>query len=41
MFDRDKSGKIDKNELITILQGDEMENIVPKDQLMKYLEEVD
>ena len=41
LFDQDKSGKIDKNELINLLQGPDMENLVPKDQLMKYLEEVD
>jgi len=41
LFDQDKSGKIDKNELVNLLQGPEMENMVPKDQLMKYLQEVD
>ena len=41
MFDKDKSGKIDKQELITLLQGEDMANIVSHDTLMKYIEEVD
>lgn len=41
MFDKDKSGKIDKQELIGILQGEDMQNTVPSDQLLKYIEEVD
>jgi len=41
LFDQDKSGKIDKDELINLLQGDDMTNIVPKDTLMKYIAEVD
>ena len=30
MFDKDGSGKIDKNELISILGGEDISNIVPK-----------
>ena len=41
MFDKDKSGKIDKAELISLLQGEDMANIVPGEQLIKYIEEVD
>lgn len=29
MFDRDKSGKIDKDEVISLLSGDGMEDLVP------------
>jgi len=28
MFDKDKSGKIDKSELISLLQGEDMANVV-------------
>jgi len=31
MFDKDRSGKIDKNELISLLQGDEIVNVVPSE----------
>jgi len=41
MFDRDGSGSIDKNELCQILQGEGMEGLVPKDELMRYIQEVD
>ena len=41
MFDTDGSGKIDKTELIGILSADDIQNQIPKDQLLKYLQEVD
>ena len=41
MFDKDGSGKIDKTELLSLLNGDGLENAVPKDQLEKYIQEVD
>ena len=41
MFDKDGSGKIDKQELISLLSGDGLENAVPTDQLAKYIEAVD
>lgn len=41
MFDKDKSGKIDKSELMGLLQGEEMGNIVDAQTLIKYIEEVD
>lgn len=41
MFDKDGSGKIDKSELLSLLQGEDMENTVPKDELQKYINEVD
>ena len=34
MFDKDKSGKIDKNEIISLLQGEDMANLVPTDELL-------
>jgi len=33
MFDKDGSGKIDKEEILQLLYGDEMVNLVPKDEL--------
>jgi len=41
MFDADKSGKIDKNELIQLLQGEDVQNHISADLLIKYIEEVD
>lgn len=41
LFDADKSGKIDKDELINLLQGEDMANVVPKQTLMSYIAEVD
>ena len=41
MFDTDGSGKIDKQELIGILSGDDIQSQIPKDQLIQYLQEVD
>ena len=34
MFDKDKSGKIDKNEIISLLQGEDMVNLVPTAELL-------
>ena len=34
MFDKDKSGKIDKNEIISLLQGEDMANLVPTAELL-------
>ena len=41
MFDKDGSGKIDKNEIISILQGEDMENMIPKDLIAQYIQEID
>ena len=41
MFDKDKSGKIDKNEIKALLQGDDIQNLISKDELVKYMKEVD
>jgi calcium-dependent protein kinase len=34
MFDKDKSGKIDKNEITSLLQGEDMANLVPTAELL-------
>jgi len=34
MFDKDGSGKIDKQELISLLSGDDLENSIPSDLLI-------
>ena len=31
MFDKDKSGKIDKNEIKALLQGDDIQNLISKE----------
>lgn len=41
MFDKDGSGKIDKTELISLLNGDGLSNNVPREQLEAYIKEVD
>jgi calcium-dependent protein kinase len=41
MFDMDGSGSIEREELIQILQSEDMAGVVPKDQLIKYMSEVD
>lgn len=41
MFDKDGSGKIDKHELMGILSSDDIKGHVPKEQLFKYLDEID
>jgi len=41
MFDKDGSGKIDKEEIRELLAGEDMSNIISKDELEKYLSEVD
>ena len=41
MFDKDGSGKIDNEEVVALLQGDDMSNIVDKADIMKALEEID
>ena len=41
LFDKDKSGKIDKEELISILAGEEAADHIPKDKLLVYMQEVD
>ena len=41
MFDKDKSGKIDKSEIIKLLTGDDANNVISKQDLIRYIEEVD
>lgn len=41
MFDKDGSGKIDKDELVELLQGEDFTNMVPQEELKIYLKEVD
>jgi len=41
MFDKDGSGKIDKEEIRELLAGEDMSNIISKDELERYLNEVD
>ena len=41
MFDKDGSGKIDKNEVRALLQGEDMQNLIPKEDLIRYIQEVD
>lgn len=41
MFDKDGSGKIDREEIIQLLQGDDMQNLVPQEELNRYIDEID
>lgn len=41
MFDKDGSGKIDNEEVVALLAGEGMENLVHKDQIMKAIDEID
>lgn len=41
MFDTDGSGKIDNEEVVTLLQGDGIGNIVPKEAIKAAIEEID
>ena len=41
MFDSDKSGKIDANELKMLLEGEEFKDVYTKEQLEQAIAEVD
>ena len=41
MFDTDRSGKIDNEEVVKLLSGDGLENIVPKDAIDRAIKEID
>jgi Ca2+-binding EF-hand superfamily protein len=41
MFDIDKSGKIDKEEVVALLSGKEMSNIVPQSAIEDAIKEID
>jgi len=41
MFDKDKSGKIDREEVVALLTGDEMANLVSPDAVEQAIKEID
>ena len=41
MFDKDNSGKIDNEEVIALLQGDDIGNLVSKDAIGSAMKEID
>ena len=41
MFDEDNSGKIDNEEVIKLLSGDDLSNLVSKDAIGKAMAEID
>lgn len=41
MFDADGSGKIDNEEVVALLSGDGIGNIVPKEAIQKAIAEID
>lgn len=41
MFDKDKSGKIDRDEVVALLSGEGMSNIVPKEAIADAIKEID
>lgn len=41
MFDTDNSGKIDNEEIIALLQGDDLKNLVSKEAINHALKEID
>ena len=41
MFDKDNSGKIDNDEVIALLQGDDLQNLVSKDAIATAMAEID
>lgn len=41
MFDKDNSGKIDKDEIVALLTGDDLGNVVSKDAIGKAMKEID
>jgi len=41
MFDKDGSGKIDNEEVVALLAGEGMSNIVPKEAIRKAIDEID
>ena len=41
MFDKDNSGKIDNHEVIDLLQGDDLSNLVSKEAIGKAMAEID
>ena len=41
MFDEDNSGKIDNEEVVKLLSGDDLQNLVSKDAIGKAMAEID
>jgi calcium-dependent protein kinase len=41
MFDKDGSGKIDNDEVIALLQGDDLSNFISKDAIKQAMMEID
>ena len=41
LFDKDGSGKIDNEEVVALLQGDEIGNLVSQDAIGKAMAEID
>ena len=41
MFDKDKSGKIDRDEVVALLSGDQMANLVDKSSIATAIKEID
>jgi Ca2+-binding EF-hand superfamily protein len=41
MFDKDNSGMIDSEEVLALLQGEELGNLVSKDAIGKAMKEID
>jgi calcium-dependent protein kinase len=41
MFDKDNSGSIDNNEVVALLQGDDLCNLISKDAIGQAMKEID
>lgn len=41
MFDKDNSGKIDQEEVVALLSGDQISNIIAPDAVEKAIAEID
>lgn len=41
MFDKDKSGKIDREEVVALLTGEELSDLVPQDAIADAIKEID
>jgi len=41
MFDKDSSGKIDNDEVLQLLQGDELKSLASKEAIVAAMKEID
>jgi|TARA_B110000305_G_C19394048_1_gene616450 calcium-dependent protein kinase len=41
MFDKDGSGKIDNEEVVALLQGEDLKNLVSKEAIQTAMKEID